>query len=63
MARSGDRIRSRAELVAVVWGRADGQLRRQLAARVGRLRAKLGGAASPIETVRGRGYRLRSEVA
>lgn len=63
LARSGDRIRSRAELVAVVWGRAGGHLRHRLDVHVRRLRAKLGGPGSPIETVRGRGYRLRPETA
>ena len=59
LARSGERIRSRAELTAVVWGQVGNPLRHRLSTQVRRLRAKLGGADCPIETVRGRGYRVR----
>jgi DNA-binding response OmpR family regulator len=56
LAASG-RVVERAELMASAWGQADYGASRTVDVHVAQLRAKLGGA-SPIETVRGVGYRI-----
>ncbi|MFB9315755.1 response regulator [Nocardioides plantarum] len=55
--RAGGRVVERAELMASVWGVADYGGSRTVDVHVAQLRTKLGGA-SPIETVRGVGYRV-----
>jgi len=52
------RVVERAELMASAWGQADYAASRTVDVHVAQLRAKLG-EASPIETVRGVGYRVR----
>jgi DNA-binding response OmpR family regulator len=52
------RVVHRAELMASAWGQADYATSRTVDVHVAQLRAKLGDA-SPIETVRGVGYRVR----
>ena len=54
---AGGRVVDRAELMASAWGVADYGSSRTVDVHVAQLRAKLG-AASPIETVRGVGYRV-----
>jgi len=53
-----DRVCTRAELLADVWGYRPGVNSRAPDIHVNRLRAKLGPAAPLIETLRGTGYRL-----
>jgi DNA-binding response OmpR family regulator len=57
MSASG-RVVERAELMASAWGQADYAASRTVDVHVAQLRAKLG-EHSPIETVRGVGYRVR----
>jgi two-component system phosphate regulon response regulator PhoB len=57
------RVQSRDSLLERVWGYAAGIETRTVDTHVKRLREKLGVAADYIETVRGVGYRLRSEGA
>ena len=52
------RVVERAELMASAWGQADYTASRTVDVHVAQLRAKLG-EHSPIETVRGVGYRVR----
>ncbi len=54
---AGGRVVERAELMASAWGQADYGSSRTVDVHVAQLRAKLG-PASPIETVRGVGYRV-----
>jgi len=54
---AGGRVVDRAELMASAWGQADYGGSRTVDVHVAQLRAKLG-AGSPIETVRGVGYRV-----
>lgn len=56
---AGGRVVERAELMASAWGQADYAASRTVDVHVAQLRAKLGDA-SPIETVRGVGYRVRA---
>jgi DNA-binding response OmpR family regulator len=60
MAEQGGRVLSRAEILDCVWGEDKDILDRTVDAHVQGLRAKLGEAASIIETVHGVGYRLAS---
>lgn len=53
------RALDRAELMATAWGQADYAASRTVDVHVAQLRAKLG-ERSPIETVRGIGYRIRT---
>ena len=53
------RVVQRSELMASAWGQADYAASRTVDVHVAQLRAKLG-AHSPIETVRGVGYRVRT---
>jgi two-component system phosphate regulon response regulator PhoB len=55
-----DRVQSRAELLDQVWGREEHETR-TVDTHIKRLRGKLERAAGLIETVRGLGYRLRSD--
>jgi DNA-binding response OmpR family regulator len=55
--RTRGRVLGRAELLAQAWGQADYGTSRTVDVHVAQLRAKLG-AACPIETVRGVGYRV-----
>lgn len=55
---AGGRVVERAELLASAWGQADYGTSRTVDVHVAQLRAKLGDR-SPIETVRGVGYRVR----
>jgi DNA-binding response OmpR family regulator len=55
------RVQSRDHLLASVWGYEYGGYGRTVDTHVRRLREKLGGAAGLVETVRGVGYRFRSE--
>jgi DNA-binding response OmpR family regulator len=54
---AGGRVVERAELLASAWGQADYAASRTVDVHVAQLRAKLG-EHSPIETVRGVGYRV-----
>jgi len=56
-----DRIATRSELLSKVWGIRHDTGTNLLDVHISRLRAKLGEAEWMIETVRGYGYRLRSE--
>jgi DNA-binding response OmpR family regulator len=58
LARHPARVFDRAELLARVWGCEEPSSSRTVDIHVRRLRAKLGAAAAPIETVRGVGYRF-----
>lgn len=58
LARSPDRVLSREQLLAAVWGHADYGATRTVDVHVAQLRAKLG-QPDPIRTVRGVGYSLR----
>ena len=55
---AGGRVVERAELMSSAWGQADYAASRTVDVHVAQLRAKLGDR-SPIETVRGVGYRVR----
>ncbi len=55
---AGGRVVERAELMSSAWGQADYAASRTVDVHVAQLRSKLG-ASSPIETVRGVGYRVR----
>jgi two-component system phosphate regulon response regulator PhoB len=55
------RVRSREDLLEDVWGYKPGVSTRTIDTHVKRLRDKLGGAGSLVETVRGTGYRLSAE--
>ena len=56
-----DRVCTRADLLADVWGYRRGVTSRATDIHVNRLRAKLGPAAGVIETLRGTGYRLSAK--
>jgi len=56
-----DRVVSRTELIAQVWGSSFDPGSNLVDVHVSRLREKLGDAAWMIETQRGVGYRLRTE--
>jgi two-component system phosphate regulon response regulator PhoB len=57
------RVQARGHLLEMVWEAAPDIQTRTVDMHVQRLRAKLGTAGMLIETVRGFGYRLRSEPA
>jgi two-component system phosphate regulon response regulator PhoB len=57
------RVQARGHLLETVWEAAPDIQTRTVDMHVQRLRAKLGGAGSLIETVRGFGYRLRTDQA
>lgn len=57
------RVQSRAQLLEEVWEAAPDVQTRTVDMHVQRLRAKLGGAADLIETIRGFGYRMRAANA
>lgn len=57
------RVQSRSQLLESVWDAHPDIQTRTVDMHVQRLRTKLGGAANYVETVRGFGYRLRSERA
>ncbi len=61
LAKRRGRVQSRDALLERVWGYSPGIETRTVDTHVKRLREKLGSAASYIETVRGVGYRMRSE--
>ncbi len=61
LARRRGRVQARADLLERVWGYAPGIETRTVDTHVKRLREKLGPAAARIETVRGVGYRLRTD--
>lgn len=63
LARRADQVCSRSELLAHVWSTQFDPGSNLVEVHVSRLRDKLGGAAWMIETVRGSGYRLRSNRA
>jgi len=54
-----NQVLSRDQLLELVWNDTSGVSRDQVKLYVGYLRRKLGGDASPIETVRGYGYQYR----
>lgn len=56
------RVQTRDTLLSDVWGMQPGITTRTVDTHVRRLRVKLGDAENYIETLRGVGYRLRSEV-
>ena len=56
-----DRVCTRGDLLADVWGYRPGVTSRATDVHVNRLRVKLGPAGSLIETIRGAGYRLSAE--
>lgn len=58
-----DRVCTRADLLGDVWGYRPGVASRATDIHVNRLRAKLGAAASLIQTLRGTGYRLSTKVS
>ena len=58
----GNRVQTREALLEHVWGNDTQVAARTVDAHVKRLREKLGGARSYIETVRGVGYRLAESV-
>jgi len=62
LAKRRGRVQSRNALLERVWGYAPGIETRTVDTHVKRLREKLGGVSSYIETVRGVGYRMRSEA-
>jgi DNA-binding response OmpR family regulator len=55
---AGGRVVERPELMATAWGQADYAASRTVDVHVAQLRAKLG-EDSPVETVRGVGYRVK----
>ena len=61
LARNADVVMSRPRLLTEVWKHPNGLDPRTVDTHVKRLREKLGDAASVIETVRGFGYRFRSQ--
>ena len=61
LAKRRGRVQSRDALLERVWGYSPGIETRTVDTHVKRLREKLGAAASYIETVRGVGYRMRSD--
>ena len=61
LAKRRGRVQSRDSLLERVWGYTPGIETRTVDTHVKRLREKLGSASGHIETVRGVGYRLRSE--
>ncbi len=63
LARRADQVVSRSELLAHVWSQQFDPGSNLVEVHVSRLRDKLGSAAWMIETVRGVGYRLRSNRA
>lgn len=62
LAKRRGRVQSRNALLERVWGYAPGIETRTVDTHVKRLREKLGAASDYIETVRGVGYRIRSDV-
>lgn len=64
-ARNPDRVLSREQLIAAIWGSSHARSPEQLKLYVGYVRRKLGDAAgvNPIETVRGFGYRYAPRAA
>ena len=63
LARRADQVVTRSELLAHVWSQQFDPGSNLVEVHVSRLRDKLGGHAPLIETVRGKGYRLREETA
>ena len=61
LAKRRGRVQSRDALLERVWGYSPGIETRTVDTHVKRLREKLGSASSHIETVRGVGYRMRSD--
>ena len=61
LAHHGDRIVSRSELIAEVWSTGYDPESNIVDVHISRLRKKLGTQAWMLETVRGRGYRLRTK--
>lgn len=61
LAKKRGRVQSRDALLERVWGYAPGIETRTVDTHVKRLREKLGAASSYVETVRGVGYRLKSD--
>ena len=62
LAKRRGRVQSRNALLERVWGYAPGIETRTVDTHVKRLREKLGLASDYIETVRGVGYRMRSDI-
>ncbi|MEM9070270.1 MAG: response regulator transcription factor [Myxococcota bacterium] len=62
LAKRRGRVQSRSDLLERVWGYAPGIETRTVDTHVKRLREKLGSASRHIETVRGVGYRMRTEL-
>lgn len=59
---SGDHLVEREKLIQQVWGESSVDMNHSLDAHIRTLRAKLGDSGGRIQTVYGRGYRLRAQV-